>query len=123
MLMISKPKTTEKVVAKFFIKNLPIISGETYYKSLNEMIQVLYYNAATLSTTIAIRRQGNVSPIMKDTLYDTLVIGTPWEETDNPGSIPPIATNYTVALHHQANKIYGKARQIFENANHRTRCR
>ena len=53
---------------------------------------------------------------MKHTLYETLVTNKPWEDPDKPGTSPTIATNSTVACRQQANKTYGKARWILENA-------
>ena len=45
---VLKLKTTNEVVANFFINTLPITSGDTDYESFNETIQELYANAATL---------------------------------------------------------------------------
>ena len=42
-----------KVVDKFVINALPTIIAEKDYESLNETIQALYANAATLTTTLA----------------------------------------------------------------------
>ena len=76
MLKISKPKKIDEVIAKFVTKNLPKISGETDYASLNEMTQALYYNVADFPRTLDFRKHGHVSLIMKDTLYATLMTET-----------------------------------------------
>ena len=78
MLAISKQKTIDNVVANFFIKTLPTISGEPDYESLNEIIQALYANSVTLPTTLAGVKHGHIGLIMKDTIYATLASGTLW---------------------------------------------
>ena len=55
---------------------------------------------AALTTALFGKNKGHVGLIMKDTLYFTLETGTPWEDPENPGSIPTIVTHSTVA-HHQ----------------------
>ena len=57
-----------KVAAISVIKNLPTITGYTDYDSLNEMIQILYANAATLPSTLSGRTHAHIDLIMKDTL-------------------------------------------------------
>ena len=80
------------------------------------MIQSLYANATTLATNMDGVKNGHVGLITKDTLYTTLATGTPWEYPYDPGAIPTIAKNSTVAHHQQAHEIYGKARRFLENA-------
>ena len=77
MSTISKLRVINKVVAKFVIKTLPIISGETDYESLNEMVQDLYTNTAILPTTMAGRKDGHVFLIMRDTIYAIMATRTP----------------------------------------------
>ena len=52
MSTILKPKRIDEDSTKFKIKTPTTISGEPDYASLNEMIQTLYYNDATLLTNI-----------------------------------------------------------------------
>ena len=78
MATIINPKKINEIVAKLFIKTLPVISGYPYYKYLNEMIQALYVNATTVPTTRLFRKYGHVSLIMKYTLYSPLTEVTPW---------------------------------------------
>ena len=113
--MIPKPKRINKFVAKFVIKTLTTISREPEYESLNEMIQSLYANAVTLKTTPDVGKHGHVGLILKDTLYTTLLMVTPWKYPNDPVSIPTMTKNATVAHRQKSNKIYGKARQIFKN--------
>ena len=78
MLTISIPKTTDKVVAKFFIKTLTTISRELEYDFCNEIIQALYSNVATLPTNMTGVKHGHVEIIIENTLYTTLSTETPW---------------------------------------------
>ena len=94
--MILRPKTINEVVDKFVINTLPTIIGEPDYEALNEMIQALYANATTLTTTLAGGKHGHISLIIKETLYTTLATVTPWEDSDSIGARPIIATNITV---------------------------
>ena len=108
MLIIFNPKTINEVVAKFFIKILPKISGDPDYESLNEIIQALYFNTATLPTTLSGVKQGRVVLILKYVLYAKLATGTPLEDPDNPGSIPTIAKNDIVAHRQQVNEKHSE---------------
>jgi hypothetical protein len=53
----------DDIIAKFPNKQLPIIDGEPDYTSINTMVQLIYSNAATLSTT-----QGGGQHVWRDTL-------------------------------------------------------
>ena len=85
MLAISNPQTIDEVVFKFFVKNLPKISGVSDYEYINEMIQSIYANAATLQTTISGGKHGHIFLIMNYALYATLIMGTPWEDSKDRG--------------------------------------
>ena len=65
ILMISKPKMINEVVSKFVITTLPTISGGADYESLNDMIQELYENSATLPTTLYVGKHVHIGLIMK----------------------------------------------------------
>ena len=71
MLTISNPKMIDEVVAKFIIKNLPKISGQSDYKSLKEIIRVLYASADTIPTTMDGGKYSNIGLIINDTQYAT----------------------------------------------------
>ncbi len=77
----AKMKSIDRIIAKFAIKNIPKIDGKPDYANLNEMIQALYANTATLSTTLGGGSHGHVGLIMKPTLYTTLT-ATEWENPD-----------------------------------------
>ena len=72
-----KPKKIDEVVAKFVIKNLLTICVDTYHEYLKEMIQVLYANAATITTTLSEGKHDQIDLIMMDTLKVTLTMVTP----------------------------------------------
>ena len=113
MLTILKPKIINKVVAKFVIKNLPTIIGDPGYESLNEIIQALYANVATLPTSFSGGKNGHFGLVTKDTLYAIFFLVTPWKGPDDPGARPTIATNATVSHRQKANKTYSKSLQTF----------
>ena len=98
-----------EVSDKFIDNTLPTVSGDPDYECLNKIIQGLYSHVATYPTIMTGGKNGHVGLIMKDTMCAILTTGTPWEDSDNPGSIPTIATNYTSAHHQQANETYGKS--------------
>ena len=70
--MAVKSQSVDDIVAKFPLKTLPRIDGEPTYESINAMMQMLYANAATLSTTKGGGMHGHIGLIMKPELYTTL---------------------------------------------------
>ena len=48
--MAVQTQSEDDIASKFPINLFPRIDGETTYKSINEMMQMLYANAATLPT-------------------------------------------------------------------------
>ena len=62
--MAIKPLTTEEIRAKFLYKELPVIQGEPTYSTINELIQAMYANAATVDTTLGGGRCGHVGIVM-----------------------------------------------------------
>ena len=63
--MISKPKMINEIVANFVITTLPTTGGEPDCESLNDMIQELYDNSATLPTTLYVGKHVHIGLIMK----------------------------------------------------------
>ena len=53
MSKILKLRTSDEVVSKFGIKTLPIISRETDYDPLIEIILLLYANAVTIPKALS----------------------------------------------------------------------
>ena len=82
--------TVDKIVAKFPVKALPRISGEPNYESINDMVQSLYANAASLSTTLGGGNHGHIGLVMNDILYTTLS-PTPYHHPVDPGPLPMLA--------------------------------
>jgi hypothetical protein len=78
--------TVDDIIAKFPTKRLPIIDGETDYATISTMVQLLYGNAATLTTTLGGRRNGHIGIIMPAELYATLS-ATPYHGPPDPGPI------------------------------------
>ena len=70
--MEHKPNIINEMMAKFTVKTLSLIKGEPNYKGINEMIQLLYTNVATLKTPQWGVNHGQIGSIMKPALYTTL---------------------------------------------------
>ena len=96
---ISKQKTINRVITKFFINTLPTISGEPEYEFLNEIIQASYENSDTLPTTLAGRKHDHIGIILKENPCATLATGTPLEDPDDTDASPTITTNATFDHH------------------------
>ena len=62
------PKMINKIIFKFVINNLPIISEEPNHIFLNNMIQFLHVNATTLTKKLAGGENKHLIIIMKDNL-------------------------------------------------------
>ena len=69
----AKPNAIKEIIAKFIVKELPLIEGDPNYAAINELIQGLYCNAAILQTTLGGERHRHVGIIIKDTLYANLL--------------------------------------------------
>ena len=112
--MAVKSQSVDKIVSKFPIKTLPRIDGEPAYKSINEMMQILYANAATLSTTMGGGTHGHIGLIMKPELYRTLsdilyVIPV------DPGPIPLYEPGLLGLARQQVTNEFEEAKHVFEN--------
>ena len=88
--------SVDDIIAKFPMKNLPIISGEPDYDSINTMVQFLYGNAASLPTTLGGGQHGHIGLIMTHILYATLAPNTAYNSPIDPGLLPPMASNLAV---------------------------
>ena len=85
--MTGKSKSVDEIVSKFPIKTLPLIDGEPTYESINNIMQILYANAATLPTTTGGGTHGHIGLIMKPEIYSTLS-EIPYTIPADPGPIP-----------------------------------
>ena len=79
--------SADDIVAKFPVKTLPIIQGAPDYETISSMMQALYGNAASLSTTSGGGTHGHIGLIMTPALYLTLTI-TPFVSPPDPGILP-----------------------------------
>ena len=90
-----KPTSVDNIVKKFPTKILPPIPGEPDYDCISQLNQLMYGNAATITTTLDGGAHGHVGLIMKAkiyvTLYPTAYI-TPVEPPLTP-VIPPTENN------------------------------
>ena len=80
--------TVEEILAKFPIKSLPPIQSEPSYDNINELIQLLYANAASVATSYGGSNHGHIGLIMPPTTYATLS-DTPYPTPTDPGALPP----------------------------------
>lgn len=104
----------DDIVAKFPIKTLPRIVGEPEYSTINDLVQTLYGNAATLETTLGGGNHGHIGLIMKPQLYATLS-GTPYAAPNDPGATPTIPHGATATQREQARMDHAVLRKIYEN--------
>ena len=87
----------DDVVSKFSMKAMPKIDGDTEYGNINTMMQILYGNAASLSTTLGGVQHGHISIIMTPQLYTTLS-NTPYESPTDPSITPTNVTGASAAI-------------------------
>ena len=108
--------SVDDIVAKFPVKTIPPIQGEPNYESINEIIQVLYANAASLATTYGGGQHGHIGLIMKPEIYATLS-ATPYANPVDPGPHPTFAPNrnYTAAERQQMRDQHDEERRLYDN--------
>ena len=97
---MAKPTSIDDIVAKFLTIILPPIPGEPDYECISQLNQILYGNAATLSTTLVGGAHGHVGLIMKTTLYVTLA-ATPYVTPNEPPLTPDVPSTATSASRQQ----------------------
>jgi len=106
--------SVDEIVAKFPVKNIPNITGEPDYEAINHMVQTLYGNAASLTTTLGGGGHGHIGLIMSPPLYATLT-ATPYISPDDPGALPIIPPAATTPAREQIRIIHKEQRHIFDN--------
>ena len=79
--------SVDDVIAKFPRKTIPVITGEPDYNTINNMVQLLYGNAASLTTSLGGGHHGHIGQIMSAALYVTLS-NTPYKAPPDPGANP-----------------------------------
>ena len=70
--MTGKSQLVDDIVSKLPIKTLSRIDGEPTYESINNIMQILYANAATLPTTTGGGTHGHIGLIFKPELCSTM---------------------------------------------------
>jgi hypothetical protein len=108
--------TIDDIITKFPNKRLPIIDGEPDYTSINTMVQLLYSNAATLTTAPGGGHHGHIGIIMPAALYTTLS-AIPYNEPGDPGTIPVHAANATSAIRESDRMNHKEALKQFHHHN------
>jgi hypothetical protein len=81
------------------------------------MVQLLYGNAASLSTTLGGRQHGHIGLIMTPILYATLS-NTPYTNPADPGTTPnyaPAGVRETTAQREAHQSQHKEAQRIYEN--------
>jgi hypothetical protein len=106
--------TVDAIVAKFPVKTIPTITGEPDYDAINQMVQTLYGNAASLATTLGGGAHGHIGNIMTPPLYATLT-ETPYELPDDPGPLPVIPAGATKTVREQIRAEHNENRRVFDN--------
>jgi hypothetical protein len=108
--------TVDAIVAKFPVKILPLINGEPDYDAINHMVQTLYGNAASLSTTLGGGAHGHIGIIMTPPLYATLT-ATPYAAPMDPGALPNIPHNASTATRELLRTEHHEERRVYDNHN------
>ena len=107
--------TVDEIVAHFPNKKLPQIHGEPTYETINDMVQHMYANAATIATPLGGGQHGHIGLIMKQALYQTLS-ETPFIAPPDPGPLPVYNPNirYTGADREAVATAHKETRRIFD---------
>ena len=71
---------------KFPIKNIPARIGEPIHKAINELLEVLYKNAAAIPETLGVGRNGHIGLLMDAEVYAN-VSTTAYTRPTEPGPI------------------------------------
>jgi hypothetical protein len=107
--------SVESIIAKFPIKTLSVITGEPDYEIINNMIQDLYSNAASLPTTLGGGQHGHIGLVMSPVLYAT-ISAVPYVDTADPGPDPTFAANASNQTKENRRAEHKEHRRIFDNA-------
>ena len=94
--MRNKTRILDDIPAKFTVKTLPKIQVDTNYKSIKEMMKLLYANETTPLTSQGGGHRVHTSLIIKPTIHTTLS-NTAWAEPRNPRVYPTFPLNATTA--------------------------
>jgi hypothetical protein len=106
--------SVDDIIAKFPTKTITPIHGEPDYASISDMVQTLYGNAASLSTTLGGRQHGHIGLIMTPILYATLS-NTPYTQPADPGTTPNHPNNAPAAIREASRVQLKEERRIYDN--------
>ena len=112
--MAVKALSVEDIVSKFPIKALPPINGEPTYSGINDMMQALYANAATMQTTLGGGRHGHIGMIMKPALYATLS-QVAYEKPEDPGPLPVYGRTASDQVRQNVDNEFHENKRVYEN--------
>ena len=101
-------------MSKFNVNTLPTIKLNPNYEGIGKIMHLLYTNLATLPIPQGGEQHGNISIIMKLTLYTTLT-NTASKNPPDPGVYPTIAMNSTAYLRYQLQLQHDEERIIYNN--------
>ena len=110
--MVVKAQSVDDIVSKFPVKTLPKLDGEPTYENINSLMQMLYANAATLTSTMGGGKHGHIGLIMKPALYRTLST-TPYETPVDPGPIPTFTAGSSGLAREQITNEFDESKRIF----------
>ena len=114
-MLAHNPKSIDEIMAKFTIKTLPSIELYPNYKSINEIMQLLYSKMTDLPTPQGGGLHGHISIIMNPMIYTTLVTMA-YTNPPEPGVYPTIPINTTIALREKLQLQHNEGRIIYYNA-------
>ena len=107
--------TVDKIITQFPNKTLPKIHGEPSYETINDVVQHMYANAATIATPLGGGQHGHIGLIMKEALYLTLST-VPFLRPADPGALPQYNINirYTAAERETVAIEHKELRRIYD---------
>ena len=110
--------TVDKILALFPNAALPKIHGEPTYETINDIVQHMYANAATVRSPLGGGQHGHIGLIMKPALYQTLS-ATAFIRPNDPGPLPVYNPNirYTAADRESIAADHKENRRIFDLCN------
>jgi hypothetical protein len=88
--------SVDDIITKLPSKTIPSIQGEPDYASINNMVQSLYSNAATLAMPLGSGQHRHIGLIMTPVLYVTLS-NTSYNNPGDPGTIQRLTNAATAA--------------------------
>jgi hypothetical protein len=107
--------SVDDIVTKFPNKTIPTIADEPNYATINNMVKILYGNAASRPTSLGGGSHGHLHLLMTPALYNTLTPGTTYTAPDDPGPVPVHAVGATATAHKSNALNHKELRRLFDN--------